>query len=126
MYLRYQRVNRTDTEETSGQGQQCVGGLSIVIVVSPLLALMNDQIAKFEQRGLKCLLLRKILVCNPGVVHGDYQLLYLTPEYLLQELSLRELFCSSVYNSSCCEYHHIDVPMYDGTNFTNALKFLTK
>ena len=92
--IKYQRV-AIDAGETSGNSRR-----SIIVVVSPLLALMNDQIAKFGQRGLKCLLLGKSLVSNIAVVRGDYQLLYLTPECLLQELSLRELFRSTVYREN--------------------------
>ena len=91
----YQRVN-VGAGGTTSRSE----GRSVVVVVSPLLALMNDQISKFEQRGLKCLLLGKNQVYNTGVVHGEYQLLYLTPECLLQELSLRELFRSTVYNEN--------------------------
>jgi len=64
----------------------------IIVVVSPLVAFMKDQVTKFEKLGLKCLVLGQDLVSS--VSH----LLYITPEWLLQDFSLRELFCYSVYN----------------------------
>ena len=107
MFKMYQRVNVGAGGKTSRSE-----GRSVFVVVSPLVALMNDKISKFEQRGLKCLLLGKSQVYNTSVVQGEYQLLYLTPECLLQQLSLRELF-RSMYNENLVasvvdEVHYID------------------
>ena len=57
------------------------------MVVSPLVSLMKDQVAKLSERGLKCTFVgeeqveRKI---KSAVLAGEYQLVYnMSPESLL-------------------------------------------
>ena len=65
-----------------------------MFVVSPLLALMQDQVGKFQQRSMKCTFLGKSSQEKVSVIAGNYQLVYLTPERLLQDLELRDVFRS--------------------------------
>ena len=84
-------------------------GKSLVIVISPLVALMKDQTAKFEERGVK-----SAYVCHgaghgsgelerpvkDAVVRGEVQLIYLAPECLLRDASIREMLRSEVYTDN--------------------------
>ena len=55
---------------------------SICVVVSPLVSLMKDQVAKFGERGLRCAYVgeeqtdREI---KSGVLAGEFQLVYMSP-----------------------------------------------
>ena len=70
----------------------------ITIVVSSLLSLMKDQVANFGRRGVKCVLVEaKDRQVVQGIVAGDYQFVYLSPESLLCDENLRNMFCSKVY-----------------------------
>jgi ATP-dependent DNA helicase RecQ len=68
-----------------------------VIVVSPLIALMQDQVAQLAQMGLSAALLNSSLssaeqsVVMRKAAHGDYRLLYLSPERLAREDTIRWL-----------------------------------
>lgn len=76
---------------------------SICIVVSPLIALMKDQVAKFSDRGLQCAYVgeeQDDLAVKAGVVAGDFQLVYMSPESLLCVLQWREMFRSEIYQKN--------------------------
>jgi len=68
-----------------------------VIVVSPLIALMQDQVAQLTQMGIPSALLNSTLAANAQsrVLHkamqGAYRLLYLSPERLAREDTLEWL-----------------------------------
>ncbi len=72
-------------------------GKGICVVVSPLVALMEDQLVALKARGVKALglygklteedLLRRL----DNAVYGGYSLLYLSPERLSQELVLQHI-----------------------------------
>lgn len=72
-------------------------GDGICLVVSPLVALMEDQLATLKARGVKALglygklseedLLRRL----DNAVYGGYSLLYLSPERLSQDLVLQHI-----------------------------------
>ena len=67
-------------------------------MVSPLLLLMKDQVANFGRRGVKCVLVAaKDRQVVQGIIAGDYQLVYLSPESLLCDEKLRIMLCSKVY-----------------------------
>ena len=60
----------------------------IAIVISPLIALMKDQVQNLAQRGIKALAVysgmtaREIDIALDNAVYGDYKFLYVSPERL--------------------------------------------
>ena len=58
-------------------------GHCITAIVSPLTALMQDQMAKFESRGLKVAYLGGEEDKIDSVMDGNVQLLYFSPECIL-------------------------------------------
>ena len=64
----------------------------ICIVISPLIALMKDQVKKLNDQGIKAMALtsgishQEIDTMLDNCIYGDYKFLYLSPERLQQEL----------------------------------------
>ncbi|HAB27655.1 MAG TPA: RecQ family ATP-dependent DNA helicase, partial [Xanthomarina gelatinilytica] len=64
----------------------------ICIVVSPLIALMKDQVQALKQKGIKALSITSGITSNDldtlldNCIYGNYKFLYLSPERLQQEL----------------------------------------
>ncbi len=64
----------------------------ICIVISPLIALMQDQVSNLQQRGIKALLLqggmkhKEVLQLLDNCQYGKYKFLYLSPERLQQDV----------------------------------------
>src|SRR5690348_12064226 len=62
-----------------------------VVVVSPLIALMQDQVAQLTQMGIPSAVVNSTLSANAqartlkAAIKGDYRLLYLSPERLARE-----------------------------------------
>ncbi len=69
----------------------------IVLVISPLLSLMRDQVTQLTQRGIKALYIPGGIHYNDldtlldNCIYGNYKLLYLSPERLQNELVLARL-----------------------------------
>lgn len=69
----------------------------IVLVISPLLSLMRDQVTQLTQRGIKSLYIPGGIHYNDldtlldNCIYGNYKLLYLSPERLQNELVLARL-----------------------------------
>lgn len=67
------------------------------IVVTPLIALMKDQVAHLRQLGIKATAIYsgmkrdKIIAALENCILGDYKFLYLSPERLTSELFLTKL-----------------------------------
>ncbi|TYP75108.1 RecQ family ATP-dependent DNA helicase [Aquimarina intermedia] len=64
----------------------------ICIVISPLIALMQDQVRNLNDRGIKALALpsgisyKDLDTLLDNCIYGNYRFLYLSPERLLQDL----------------------------------------
>jgi ATP-dependent DNA helicase RecQ len=64
----------------------------ICIVVSPLIALMKDQVENLKERGIKAIAVisgmgkREVDIALDNCIYGDIKFLYLSPERLLSEL----------------------------------------
>ena len=64
----------------------------LCIVVSPLVALMNDQVATLKEKGIKALALtgglahKEVLTTLENATYGNYRFLYISPERLQQEI----------------------------------------
>lgn len=78
-------------------------GSAMTIIVSPLNALMQDQVVKFSSRGLKAAFIGneqgKCLV-QEKVMSGCIQLLYFSPEALLSMPFWREMLMSPCYQEN--------------------------
>ncbi|HEY5510198.1 MAG TPA: ATP-dependent DNA helicase RecQ [Prolixibacteraceae bacterium] len=67
------------------------------LVVTPLIALMNDQVDNLRSKGIKALSIysgmtsREIGIACNNAVYGDYKFLYISPERLLSEHFLEYL-----------------------------------
>ncbi|MCA0931686.1 RecQ family ATP-dependent DNA helicase [Lutimonas saemankumensis] len=64
----------------------------VCIVISPLIALMQDQVSALQEKGIKAIALTSKLnrhdtiIAFDNVMHGGYKFLYLSPEKLQSEL----------------------------------------
>lgn len=64
----------------------------ICIVVSPLIALMKDQVENLKERGIKAIAIisgmgkREVDIALDNCIYGDIKFLYLSPERLLSDL----------------------------------------
>ena len=63
----------------------------VCLVISPLIALMEDQVKSLEEKGIKALLLSSKLnrhdtiIAFDNLMHGNFKFLYLSPEKLQSE-----------------------------------------
>ena len=71
---------------------------SIVLVVSPLVALMDDQLSFFVERGLTATRLRTGMDCNEN--KGQFQLVFASPEMLLCNRQCRDMLRSELYRTN--------------------------
>ena len=73
---------------------------SIVLCISPLTSLMMDQRNKFAPRGLKVEFVGEQQTDSASwhdVIQGKVQLVYLTPENLIENKTYRKMLLSSIY-----------------------------
>ena len=74
---------------------------SIVLVVSPLLSIIEDQIAKYTKKGLKATFAGgedKQVKC--AIKNGEYQIVFISPESLFCTTEWRMMLCSTKYRSN--------------------------
>lgn len=73
----------------------------ITVIVSPLTALMQDQVSKFRIRGLKAAYVGgEEDQQYESIVNGDAQLVYLNPEAVLSQTNWREIFNTPCYHDN--------------------------
>ena len=91
----------------------------VCLVVSPLIALMQDQVAALKQRGIKAVSLDSSLSfvqvdrALDNCAHGDIKFLYLSPERLKSELVRTRLGMMKVNLIAVDEAHCISEWGYD-------------
>ena len=76
---------------------------SIVVIVSPLTALMLDQKQKFSQQALTVNYVGEAQQdenAMASIMKGEVQLVYMSPESLLCNLRIRRMFCNSIYQNN--------------------------
>lgn len=83
----------------------------LTIVVSPLIALMQDQVAALQQLGLKAAYLNSTLSAEQqsnvlrSIHEGELEILYIAPERLLQENTLQRLISHDISLIAIDEAH---------------------
>ena len=91
----------------------------ICIVITPLIALMKDQVENLKKRGIKAAAIysglthNEILVTLENCIFGDYKFLYVSPERLSSELFLTKLKRMRVSFITVDEAHCISQWGYD-------------
>lgn len=91
----------------------------ICLVISPLIALMKDQVDQLKNRGIKALAVhsgmqkREIDTLLDNCVYGDYKFLYLSPERLKTELFIERVKQMKVNLVAVDEAHCISQWGYD-------------
>ena len=79
-----------------------VSNKSIAIIVSPLNALMQDQVTKFTSRGISavCVGSECCSTLADKVTSGEVQLIYMSPETILTVPTWREMFRNQQYHEN--------------------------
>ena len=80
-----------------------VDGKSIVVVVSPLIALMKDQVLAMEARNVRAVYVGDCTEEGSEateICSGKYQLVYMSPEALLTNEHWRDMLLSPVYRDN--------------------------
>ena len=77
---------------------------SIAVVIAPLNSLMKDQVISFTQRGLKAAFVNASAISEDPelasrVGHGEYQLVYIGPEMLLETAWCREMLLNESWGA---------------------------
>ena len=91
----------------------------ICIVVTPLIALMKDQVENLRDKGIKAVAIfsgmtrEEIMVALDNCVYGDYKFLYVSPERLATELFLSRIPHLKVNLLAVDESHCISQWGYD-------------
>jgi ATP-dependent DNA helicase RecQ len=103
--------------------QACLLGTSLVLCLSPLIALMEDQAERLQQMGLKVALLRsgvdlQAILETPD--KGSYQILLMSPEMALNNEYIRKYIHKMANKITCVvvdEAHCVAAWwVYDGCN----------
>ena len=76
---------------------------SIVVVITPLVALMIDQTKRFQGKGITVEFVGEAQVNDDvvmAVVRGKVQLVYITPENILTNSLFRNMLCGAQYQEN--------------------------
>ena len=74
----------------------------IIIVISPLVALMQEQVNHLKSLGIKATYLSDKEMSDQKLQSGEYTFVYTSPESLLSDGARRELFSSKEYKDRIC------------------------
>ncbi|MEN3322411.1 RecQ family ATP-dependent DNA helicase [Mariniflexile soesokkakense] len=101
----------------------------ICVVISPLIALMKDQVQQLNDRGIKAMALTSGITYSQldtlldNCIYGNYKFLYLSPERLQQELVQERIKQMNVNLIAVDEVHCIS---QWGSDFRPAYKNITQ
>jgi superfamily II DNA helicase RecQ len=72
---------------------------SIVLVISPLISIITDQVASFCAKGIAAAFVGDKSAVS-GIKCGKYQVVFLSPESLFCSFEWRQMLCTDVYISN--------------------------
>ena len=107
-------------------------GTSTILVISPLISLMDDQVRQCDERGISAVALHSNEELSDKIRHIEdtvYSIVYTSPEAALSKQSLRKLFETSAFRSQCIglavdEAHLIaQWYVYDNSIHTRTMRY---
>ncbi len=85
----------------TGYGKSLCSGLSIVLVVSPLIALMKDQVGSITKMGIRATFISDkesiSTQTKQEIERGEYQVIFVSPEALFFSTQWRRILSSRIY-----------------------------
>ena len=84
---------------------RCIVEHSIVVVVSPLVSLMKDQVNYLRDKGIKATFLSEEQLdefVKDSVEKGEYQIIYGSPETFLALTRWRKMLSNPIYRRNLC------------------------
>ena len=99
----------------------------LCIVITPLIALMKDQVQNLRQRGIKAVAIysgmtrQEILIALENCIFGNYKFLYISPERLDTDIFKQKLRAMKVNMITVDESHCISQWGYDFRPAAGAL-----
>ena len=72
----------------------------MVLVVSPLTALIADQVSSLRKLGIKSIYVSKDIREKEALHEGEYQILFFSPEELLQNELWHDMILSKTYSEA--------------------------
>ncbi len=91
----------------------------LCIVITPLIALMKDQVQNLRKRGIKAVAIysgmsrQEILIALENCIFGDFKFLYISPERINTEIFLNKLRSMKISMITVDESHCISQWGYD-------------
>ena len=81
---------------------------SIALIITPLISLMTDQVSSFTSKGLKAGFIGTGMNKKTvdAVMNGQYQLLFISPEALLESRRWRDILREEPYTSTLKHLQH--------------------
>ena len=74
---------------------------SFIVVVSPLIALMKDQVDSFKKKGIRSVYVSPTdEEAKLSVLSGEFQLVYISPETLITDRQWRKILESSFFSEN--------------------------
>lgn len=75
---------------------------SVVVVVSPLVSLMKDQVRLYSKKGVRCAFIGEIMEDTEiqAVLNGGYQVVYASPESFLTIPRWRDMLSAKIYTDN--------------------------
>lgn len=86
-------------DELRGVQKKCM-----ILVVSPLLALMKDQVANITAKGIASIHISDKETSSSSkkraLLAGEYQIIFSSPESLFHGTELRKIICTDIYRAN--------------------------
>lgn len=77
---------------------------SLILIVSPLVALMKDQVASINAKGISSIHVTDIEITTSSVKAalsaGRYQIIFVSPEALFRGTEMRSIICTDIYREN--------------------------
>ena len=104
----------------------------LTLVISPLISLMQDQVNKLNERGIKAMFFENNTIKNPigqqfdNAKYGNFKLVYSSPERLLKESFLNQIKSLKIQGIAVDEAHCVSEWGHDFRPAFKAIKNLKK